>query len=80
MRPSGSVFKGLTPVLAIDCEMVGTDGNCSSIARVSLVNYNGYPVYDKFVRPDARITDYRTWVSGISPGQLRLENGAISEK
>ena len=32
---------------------------------------------DKFVRPRHRIVDFRTWVSGIHPSDLKVENGAI---
>ena len=33
---------------------------------------------DKFVRPKKRITDFRTWVSGVHPWNLKEENGSIS--
>lgn len=42
------------------------------------MNYNGHVVYDKYVKPEGRVTDYRTWVSGVTPQNLREENGAIS--
>ena len=34
-------------------------------------------MYDKHVIPTARVTDYRTWVSGVTPFHLKAENGAI---
>ena len=46
--------------------------------RVSIVNYHGHVLMDKFVRPKHRIVDFRTWVSGITPSNLKVENGAIS--
>lgn len=49
---------------------VGPHGSESSLARVSLVNYNGAIVMDEFVRQRERVTDYRTFVSGIRPGDL----------
>ncbi|KAK6544552.1 3'-5' exonuclease [Orbilia ellipsospora] len=55
--------------IAIDCEMVGVgppDNEQSALARVSLVNYNGHCVLDTFVKPKERVTDWRTWVSGVS--------------
>ncbi|EGX53453.1 hypothetical protein AOL_s00006g319 [Orbilia oligospora ATCC 24927] len=55
--------------IAIDCEMVGVgppDHELSALARVSLVNYNGHCVLDTFVKPKERVTDWRTWVSGVS--------------
>ncbi len=54
--------------LAIDCEMVGVgDGGYRSIlARVSIVNYHGHVIMDKYVLPTEKVTDYRTAVSGIT--------------
>ncbi|XP_060613106.2 RNA exonuclease 4 [Anolis sagrei] len=66
-------FEGLTKVVALDCEMVGTgpDGEDSVAARVSVVNRFGRCVYDKFIRPNEKVTDYRTKVSGIRPKHLK---------
>ncbi|KAM7381750.1 hypothetical protein PAMA_012545 [Pampus argenteus] len=60
-------FEGLTKAVAIDCEMVGVgpDGEDSILARVSLVNQFGKCIYDKYVKPTEKVTDYRTAVSGI---------------
>lgn len=60
-------------VLAIDCEMVGVgpEGSESTLARVSIVNYHGALVLDRFVRPREKVTDYRTWVSGVREEDLR---------
>lgn len=64
-------FSGLTKAVAMDCEMVGVgDGDQSMLARVSIVNYFGHCVYDKFVKPMEDITDFRTHVSGIRPSNL----------
>ncbi|XP_072258812.1 apoptosis-enhancing nuclease [Pyxicephalus adspersus] len=54
--------------VAIDCEMVGTGpgGRISELARCSIVNYNGEVLYDKYVKPELPITDYRTRWSGIT--------------
>jgi len=72
----------LTSVLAIDCEMVGVGpaGVSSSLARCSLVNSNGEVVYDKFVLPTEKVTDYRTHVSGIRPEDLTEAGGAVDFK
>ncbi|XP_069798866.1 RNA exonuclease 4 [Dendropsophus ebraccatus] len=66
-------FEGLTRTVAMDCEMVGvgTDGEESILARVSIVNQFGKCVYDKFVKPTERVTDYRTAVSGIRPEDIK---------
>lgn len=52
--------------------MVGTgpNGSESSLARVSIVNYHGYQVVDTFVLPKERVTDWRTWVSGVRPRDM----------
>ncbi|KAG0148763.1 hypothetical protein CROQUDRAFT_32672, partial [Cronartium quercuum f. sp. fusiforme G11] len=59
--------------LAIDCEMVGVgpNGSESVLARVSIVNYYGTVIYDTYVSPKEKVTDYRTWVSGIKPEHLK---------
>lgn len=74
---SSSVLAG--KYVAIDCEMVGVgpDGSESALARVSLVNYHGEVLMDRYVRPVERITDYRTAVSGIEPHHLKGE-GVLS--
>uniref|UniRef100_A0A8C3UCA1 Interferon stimulated exonuclease gene 20 like 2 n=1 Tax=Catharus ustulatus TaxID=91951 RepID=A0A8C3UCA1_CATUS len=59
-------------LVAIDCEMVGTGpgGRTSSLARCSIVTYEGDVVYDQYVRPEAPIVDYRTRWSGIRPRHM----------
>uniref|UniRef100_A0A6A7G3D6 RNA exonuclease 4 n=2 Tax=Hirondellea gigas TaxID=1518452 RepID=A0A6A7G3D6_9CRUS len=61
-----------TRCLAIDCEFVGVgaDGERNALARVSITNFHGDVVYDKFVKPIESVTDYRTWVSGVRPADL----------
>lgn len=62
----------LTKALGLDCEYVGVgpDASENMLARVSIVNFYGHCVYDKFVKPREKITDYRTSISGIRPGNL----------
>ncbi|KAL8706016.1 MAG: hypothetical protein Q9201_000901 [Fulgogasparrea decipioides] len=60
--------------ISIDCEMVGVGPateNESVLARVSIVNYHGHQVYDSFVQTKEPVTDYRTFVSGITPKLLQ---------
>ncbi len=60
--------------IAIDCEMVGVGPDPekeSALARVSIVNYHGHQIYDSFVLPKEPVTDYRTFVSGITSQLLR---------
>jgi RNA exonuclease 4 len=58
--------------VALDCEMVGVGprGTRSILARVSLVDYHGHLIYDSFVRPQEKVTDWRTDVTGITPAQM----------
>jgi len=65
-------FTGLTKIIGMDCEMVGVGigGTDSILARVSIVNHFGHMVYDKFVAPREKVTDYRTAVSGVRPEDL----------
>ncbi|XP_054858750.1 apoptosis-enhancing nuclease [Eublepharis macularius] len=55
-------------LVAIDCEMVGTGpgGKVNELARCTVVNYDGDVVYDKYVRPQLPVVDYRTRWSGIT--------------
>lgn len=60
-----------TNVVAIDCEMVGVGSqNKSALARCSIVDYDGNVVFDSFIKPKEKITDYRTQWSGIRPSDM----------
>ncbi|XP_033044970.1 interferon-stimulated gene 20 kDa protein isoform X1 [Trachypithecus francoisi] len=62
---------GSREVVAMDCEMVGMGPHRESgLARCSLVNVHGAVLYDKFIRPEGEITDYRTRVSGVTPQHM----------
>ena len=64
--------------MTVDCEMVEVDRHSDGLARVSIVNYHGNVLMDKFVIPEGgMITNYRTWVSGITPQKLDPKKGAI---
>ncbi|XP_058592612.1 interferon-stimulated gene 20 kDa protein isoform X2 [Panthera onca] len=61
-----------TEVVAMDCEMVGLGPRGESgLARCSLVDLHGTVLYDKFIRPEGEITDYRTLISGITPWHMQ---------
>lgn len=64
----------------MDCEMVGVGsrGKRSALARVVMVNWNGCVVLDLYIQPAEPITDYRTFVSGITPAHL-LNAVSLSE-
>ena len=63
---------GVTDILAIDCEMVGVgeSGRRSALARVCIVNDDGNVIYDEYVKPKERVTDFRSAVSGILPSHM----------
>jgi len=62
--------------VAIDCEMVGigTDGKKSALARASVVDWDGEVLLDTFVRVPERVTDFRTFVSGVRPKNIHVKN------
>lgn len=72
-RLNKTLFGRLTRIVAMDCEMVGVGpkGEDSIVARVSLVNQFGKCIYDKYVKPTEKVTDYRTAVSGIRPENFK---------
>ncbi|KKY35434.1 putative rna exonuclease 4 [Diaporthe ampelina] len=58
--------------IAIDCEMVGIGegGYAHALARVSIVDFHGRQVYDSYARPEERVVDWRTRISGIAPKHM----------
>ncbi|NXB94582.1 I20L2 protein, partial [Vidua chalybeata] len=64
---SGGAPPAPPKLVAMDCEMVGTGpgGRTSALARCSIVTYGGDVLYDRYVRPEAPVVDYRTRWSGI---------------
>lgn len=56
--------------IALDCEMCGTLTGKSACARVVLVDWKGRTVLDEYVKPREKVTDYRTFVSGITEENL----------
>jgi RNA exonuclease 4 len=57
---------------ALDCEMVGVgpEGLDSALARVSIINWNNEIVLDSYVKVEEKVTDYRTFISGITPEDI----------
>lgn len=73
----------LTKVVALDCEFVGVGklGKEHSLARVSIVNFKGEVLYDKYVVNNKEpVVDYRTHVSGIRPEHLRSSEAVLFER
>jgi len=69
-----------TMYVGLDCEMVGvgSTGKTSVLARACLVDYDGEVIYDKFVRPQEFVTDFRTKWSGVRKENFRKNEGAIT--
>jgi RNA exonuclease 4 len=67
--------------VALDCEMVGVGngGRRSSVARVTMVAWDGSIILDEMVRPDQEVTDYRTFVSGITPHDLETATCTLDD-
>lgn len=55
----------------------GVDGKDNLLARVSIVNHFGQCLYDKYVKPTEKVTDYRTFVSGIRPHDIEKGDSTI---
>lgn len=77
--PNTKKSKEIGKYVAMDCEFVGIgpEGKDSALARISMTNYFGHIVMDEFVQPREKVTDWRTWVSGVKPEHMK---NAISFK
>jgi len=64
--------------VAIDCEMVSVRG-ISTVARVSIVDWDGDTVFNSFVRVEDEVTDYLTFVSGIRQADIESEDAMSFE-
>mmetsp|Transcript_36588 Transcript_36588/g.88185 ORF Transcript_36588/g.88185 Transcript_36588/m.88185 type:complete len:377 (+) Transcript_36588:55-1185(+) len=76
-----SLNESLSPLekrkyVAVDCEMVGVgiDGKKSALARASVVDWDGAVLLDAFVRVPERVTDFRTFVSGVRAKDINVKN------
>ncbi|KAK6505482.1 hypothetical protein TWF481_007380 [Arthrobotrys musiformis] len=70
INESGSTLEGYT-IYSMDCEMVKTASG-PSLARISLISFDGKLVFDSLVKPSEPILDYLTPFSGIT--EALLEN------
>lgn len=67
--------------VAMDCEFVGVGiGGCqSALARVSIVDWESNILLDTFVQVPQKVTDYRTFVSGITAEDLKCDSAMDRE-
>ncbi|KAK5467617.1 hypothetical protein LTS15_000590 [Exophiala xenobiotica] len=70
--------QGLRP-FALDCEMVLTNDDKYSLARISLVDWSGSTVLDSYVKPSLPIKNYFTQYSGITPSHLENITTSLSD-
>ncbi|PIS55133.1 hypothetical protein CJI97_001826 [Candidozyma auris] len=70
-KPSVEVF-------ALDCEFCETESG-DQLARISIVDFNRNVVYDKIVKPENVITDYRLRYSGITKGMMDMATTTEAE-
>lgn len=59
-----------TKILALDCERILTKKG-DRLARISIINFYGNIVFDTLVKPWAKVKDYREWITGIKPDDLK---------
>ncbi|XP_077551138.1 putative exonuclease GOR [Haemaphysalis longicornis] len=57
-------------VYALDCEMCFTIRGLEA-TKVSVVGWDGTPVYESYVRPSSPVLDYITAISGVTAKHLR---------
>ena len=68
--------------VALDCEFVGVGpgGYKSALARVSMVDYENAVLIDTYVKVNEPVTDYRTFVSGITEEHLKSDLAMDADK
>jgi len=66
---------------ALDCEMVGVgpEGLDSALARISIINWDNEVVLDTYVKVQDKVTDYRTFVSGIRKEEIESDSALTLE-
>jgi RNA exonuclease 4 len=59
--------------VALDAEMVGVGmgGQNSSVARVTVIDWHGRVLFDEHIQQQQPVTDYRTFVSGVTEEHLQ---------
>ncbi len=66
------------PVVGLDCEMVFTAGGME-VARITLVDVHGKRIYDTLVRPQTRVLDFCTLITGITGHKMTYAKKTLNE-
>jgi RNA exonuclease 4 len=71
--PAAPLSREHEKYVAVDCEMVGVGegGHRSALARVVAVDYLGRVLLNTFVKPSEAVSDYRTFVSGVTAAKVK---------
>jgi len=79
LRSRYSKVDDRSPIFAIDCEMCITSRNRSELTRISIVDEENRVVYNELVKPKARITNYLTRYSGITPEMMENVTNTLED-
>ena len=74
----GSITCNLS-IYSVDCEMVLTEDDVYSLARISILDWSGRTVLDKYVKPSLPIKNYFTQFSGVTPEILEEVTTTLSD-
>ncbi|CAD2098593.1 hypothetical protein YYG_03106 [Plasmodium vinckei petteri] len=69
----------LNNIFSIDCEMCETSGAHRELTKVTIVDAYMNIVYDSYVMPDNKITNYLTLYSGINENTLKGVHTKLSD-
>ncbi|CAA7055913.1 unnamed protein product [Microthlaspi erraticum] len=73
---TSTVMMKTTEMIAVDCEMVLCEDGTDGLVRVAVVDRHLKVILDKFVKPDKRVVDYRTLITGVTAQDI--ENATFS--
>ena len=71
LRDSHALHNHPTWLLTVKWCGVGPGGHKSSLAQVTIIDWAGKVLFNEYIFQTEPVTDYRTFVSGITPEKLR---------
>jgi len=82
IKPFDAPMQKRDMYFALDCEMVGVGpgGLDSALARISIINWDNDLALDTYVRVQEKVTDYRTFVSGIRQEHIESNSAMTLEE